>query len=273
MSEKAGKAERLIYITNILTQNPMKIFSLSFFCERLNCAKSTLSEDIDLISKVFVETGQGRLETISGAAGGVYYIPVMKKEDEIEFLNFLKNELQNPERIVSGGFVYINDIVFNPEIIKKAARIFLRLFLEKEVDYVATVEAKGIALASYVAQYFNKPLVVARSGSKFTEGSTVNISYISGTTGKIETMTMAKKAIKRGSKVLFIDDFMRGGGTVRGMRDLLGEFESTLVGVGVLIATKDKKNIDIDYKSLLILDTLDAENKKIEFSINKQVIS
>jgi purine operon repressor len=232
-----------------------------------------LSEDIDLISQIFEQTGQGRLETVSGAAGGVYYIPVMKKEDEIEFLNFLKNELQNPERIVSGGFVYINDVVFNPEVIKKAARIFVRLFLEKEIDYIATVEAKGIALASYVAQYFNKPLVVARNSSKFTEGSTVNISYISGTTGKIETMTMAKKAIKKGAKVLFIDDFMRGGGTVRGMKDLLSEFESSLVGVGVLIATKDKKSVDVDYKSLLILEELNAENKKITFSINPQVIS
>jgi purine operon repressor len=232
-----------------------------------------LSEDIDLISQIFEQTGQGKLETVSGAAGGVYYIPVMKKEDEIEFLNFLKNELQNPERIVSGGFVYINDVVFNPEVIKKAARIFVRLFLEKEIDYIATVEAKGIALASYVAQYFNKPLVVARNSSKFTEGSTVNISYISGTTGKIETMTMAKKAIKKGAKVLFIDDFMRGGGTVRGMKDLLSEFESSLVGVGVLIATKDKKSVDVDYKSLLVLEELNAENKKITFSINPQVIS
>lgn len=232
-----------------------------------------MSEDIDLISQIFEQTGQGKLETVSGAAGGVYYIPVMKKEDEIEFLNFLKNELQNPERIVSGGFVYINDVVFNPEVIKKAARIFVRLFLEKEIDYIATVEAKGIALASYVAQYFNKPLVVARNSSKFTEGSTVNISYISGTTGKIETMTMAKKAIKKGAKVLFIDDFMRGGGTVRGMKDLLSEFESSLVGVGVLIATKDKKSVNVDYKSLLVLEELNAENKKITFSINPQVIS
>lgn len=149
----------------------------------------------------------------------------------------------------------------------------MRLFLEKEIDYIATVEAKGIALASYVAQYFNKPLVVARNSSKFTEGSTVNISYISGTTGKIETMTMAKKAIKKGAKVLFIDDFMRGGGTVRGMKDLLSEFESSLVGVGVLIATKDKKSVNVDYKSLLVLEELNAENKKITFSINPQVIS
>lgn len=270
--DKIGKNERLIYITNMLTQNPMKVFNLSFFCDRLNCAKSTLSEDIDLISKAFKESGVGYLETISGAAGGVYYVPVMSKEEEVEFLEHLKKELSNPDRIVSGGFVYINDIVFNPEITKKAAKIFLRLFLEHEVDYIATVEAKGIALASFVAQYFNKPLVVARNGSKFTEGSTVNISYISGTTGKIETMTMAKKAIKKGSKVLFIDDFMRGGGTVRGMRDLMSEFESVLIGVGVLIATRDKKSIDIDFKSLLLLDVLDLENKKIEFSINNEIL-
>ncbi|WP_232841768.1 helix-turn-helix domain-containing protein [Caldicellulosiruptor acetigenus] len=56
--QKIGKSERLIYITSTLVQNPMKLFSLTFFCEKLSCAKSTLSEDIDLISQIFEQTGQ-----------------------------------------------------------------------------------------------------------------------------------------------------------------------------------------------------------------------
>lgn len=49
-----------------------------------------------------------------------------------------------------GGFVYINDIVFNLEVIKKAVRIFVRLFLEKEIDYIVIVEIKGIVFVLYV---------------------------------------------------------------------------------------------------------------------------
>lgn len=49
-----------------------------------------------------------------------------------------------------GGFVYINDIVFNLEVIKKVVRIFVRLFLEKEIDYIVIVEIKGIVFVLYV---------------------------------------------------------------------------------------------------------------------------
>ncbi|MEZ0536580.1 pur operon repressor [Caldicellulosiruptoraceae bacterium PP1] len=271
--DKIGKSERIAFLSSILTQNPFKIYNFNFFCDRLGCAKSTLSEDIDFLSKVFLDLNLGKIVTISGAAGGVYFVPDISSNEVKAFLNELCNMLSNPERIVPGGFIYINDIVYNPEILKKAAKVFLKLFADFEIDYIATVEAKGIALASSVSSIMNKPLVVARSGSKLTEGSTVNIYYVSGTTGKIETMTIAKRAVKKASKVLFIDDFMRGGGTVKGMKDLMNEFESELIGVGVLISTGKTKEKNIDNcKPLLLLDQFDVENKILSFKVNNEIL-
>lgn len=92
--------------------------------------------------------------------------------------------------------------------------------------------------------------------------------YILGIIGKIEIMIMVKKVIKKGVKVLFIDDFMCGGGIVWGMKDFFFEFELSLVGVGVFIVIKDKKFVDVDYKSFLIFEEFNVENKKIIFFIN-----
>ena len=68
-----------------------------------------------------------------------------------------------------------------------------------------------------------------------------------------------------GSRILVIDDFMKAGGTARGLVDLAAEVGSTVVGTGVLIATAEpeKKLVD-EYTSLLMLHKIDATMKEIE---------
>ena len=48
--------------------------------------------------------------------------------------------------------------------------------------------------------------------------------------------------MKPSSKCVFIDDFLRGGGTAQGIKDLLKEFDSELVGTGVLVDNIGIKN-------------------------------
>ena len=42
---KVQKHDRISVITNILTNNPNKIFTLTYFCNIFDCAKSTRSEE------------------------------------------------------------------------------------------------------------------------------------------------------------------------------------------------------------------------------------
>jgi len=78
-------------------------------------------------------------------------------------------------------------------------------------DYIMTVETKGIPLAFATARAANLPLVTVRRGSKVTEGSSVSINYVSGSTHRIQTMSLPRRAIPSGAKVLIIDDFMKAG--------------------------------------------------------------
>ena len=63
------------------------------------------------------------------------------------------------------------------------------------------------------------------------------MTYVSGNTSKVESMSLPRKALKPDSKVIIIDDFMRGGGTIKGMIDLMNEFGAEVVGTGVFIST------------------------------------
>ena len=59
---------------------------------------------------------------------------------------------------------------------------------------------------------------------------------------------------------------LRGGGTAKGIVDLLNEFDSELVGMGVLVDNVGVKNKSIsDYISLINLNNLE-ENKELEIT-------
>ena len=53
--KKVQKHDRISVITNVLTNNPNKIYTLTYFCNLFDCAKSTISEDLDIDSLAAVE--------------------------------------------------------------------------------------------------------------------------------------------------------------------------------------------------------------------------
>lgn len=126
-----------------------------------------------------------------------------------------------------------------------------------------TVATKGVPLANAVANVLNVPFVIVRRDLKITEGSTVSVNYVSGSSDRIEKMFLSKRSLKPGSRVLIVDDFLKGGGTVTGMMGLLAEFDSELVGVAVFAENAQAEKMDVSYKSLLKVSELDVKNSYV----------
>ena len=232
-------------ISQILIENPNKDFSLGYFAELLGCAKSSISEDLQLVRASAEEVGLGYIETTSGAKGGVRYVPYIKADCFKAGLERFAQELASPDRVLGSGFIYTTDLMSDPQFVTLAARIFAKHFAACEADAVVTVETKGIGVAMMTARFLNIPLVVVRREAKVSEGSTISINYFSGSADRIQKMSLSKRAIKPGTKAVIIDDFMRGGGSVKGMEDMLSEFDAKAAGVGVIIVAgkNDKKKI------------------------------
>jgi len=252
---KFKRNERIAAMTQTLVSSPSRVFTLTYFTEVFSSSKSTISEDLVIIKDIFQKQQLGRIETITGAAGGVKYIPIISKEVKGDLIQNLKDELSQPARRIPGEMIYLADILFDPYYIRPLGSIFAEEFLDKTIDYVVTVETKGIPLALKTAQALNVPLVVFRNSFKADDGSTISIHYQSGSDGRLKTMYAPKRAIERGSNVLIIDAFMRGGGTLKGMISLVEELEAQVVGTGVLFDEKTKKEKMVsDYFRIFSVD-------------------
>jgi len=264
--EKFSRNQRITGITKQLIENPNKVINLNTFTEKFNAAKSTISEDILVIRDTLSKLGMGKVETTLGAAGGVKYVCGMSKMEREEFINSLCEVLREEHRIIPGNYIYMTDIMYNPEIIKKAGILLASAFIDKDVDYIVTVETKGIPLAYEVAKLLGVQLVIVRRDNKVTEGTTVSINYVTGSSKRIQTMSLSRKALKNGSQCIFIDDFMKAGGTALGIINLLKEFDSKVIGIGVLIEDIEiPKKLVEDYTSIVEFTGINEENTAVVF--------
>lgn len=161
----------------------------------------------------------------------------------------------------------MNDILHNPQQIYKIGEILASRFMDVRPDFVITVETKGTPVAIMTAFSLGCPVVVAGRNGNVTEGPLVSINYVTASSRRIQTMSLSKRAVKEGSRALIIDDFMKGGGTARGMAQLLKEFNVDIVGTGVVIATREPQvKLVSSYTSLIMLEQVDESERKIELS-------
>ena len=226
--------ERIASIAHTLTNSPGKMFTLNSFCQLFDVAKSSVSEDLEVVRVSFEQGALGTLKTFAGPSGGVMYLPSVSKQQAVEGLRSLCEQLGEPSRILPGNFLYIQDILSDPQQLHFLSRIMAMPFYEAGVDFVLTVETKGIPFAMATARVLGVPLIIARRDYRTYEGTVVTINHALGG-GQLQSMSLARRAIAPTyKKALIVDDFMHAGGTLRGMADLLYEFNIQLAGSAVI---------------------------------------
>ncbi|MBA1394970.1 pur operon repressor, partial [Lactobacillus sp. XV13L] len=141
-----------------------------------------------------------------------------------KYLVTLQQKLSDPQRILPGGYLYSSDIIGDQALLRQIGLLIATRYAGQKVDAVMTVATKGIPIAQSVAYYLNVPFVIVRRESKVTEGPTLSVNYESGSSSRVEKMELSKRSLPSGARIIAVDDFMKGGGTVSGMRNLIREF-------------------------------------------------
>ncbi|MFC4652968.1 pur operon repressor [Lactococcus nasutitermitis] len=260
--------ERLVDFTNFLINRPNKMLNLNELSKRYDVAKSSISEDLVFIRRVFEREGIGIVETFPGSLGGVRFTPYITDETSKEMTEGLADLLREENRILPGGYVYLSDILGTPTNLRKIGQIIAHEYRDKQVDVVMTIATKGIPIAQSVAEILDVPFVIVRRDPKVTEGATLNVNYMSGSSSRVENMTLSKRSLSIGQSVLIVDDFMKGAGTINGMKSLVYEFDCFLAGIAVFLEGpfKGERLID-EYSSILKVDRIDIANRSIDVQL------
>lgn len=257
------RSERLLRVTKKLIDHPKYAVSLSDLSAQFHAAKSSLSEDVAIVRQVLQSTGEGTIETIPGAGGGVRFEVGVSDEEKQQFLLDVSARLSDKSRLLPGGFVYMSDILGDPDILDTIGRLFAASYMNSGANVVVTIETKGIPLAVATARYLHVPMVIVRREHKVTEGAALTTHYVSGSERRIQTMSISRRAMPEKARALVVDDFMRAGATAKAVVGLLAEFAVEVVGTAVFVATAEpSQKLVSEYTALLSMDNA-YENERI----------
>ena len=252
---KTRRSDRLVDMARYMLERPRKLISLSYFSKRYESSMSSISEDLSILKSTFQERGTGLLETVPGAAGGARFIPYMTESEAAEFIDDICRLVNDETRVLPGGYVYLSDLLGRPDILRQAGRLIATQYIRDDIDAVMTAATKGVPLAQAVADQLNVPFVIVRDDAKVTEGPTVSVNYLTGSSKRVEKMELSRRSLRTGSRVLVVDDFMKAGGTIQGMQTLVGEFDGTVVGTAVFAEGRSTTRLLDHFTSLLHVDT------------------
>ncbi|WP_206458834.1 xanthine phosphoribosyltransferase [Anaerovorax sp. IOR16] len=123
------------------------------------------------------------------------------------------------------------------ELLDQIGKEFKRLFGDQNVNKILTIEASGIAIACITAMHFgNVPVVFAKKAAPNTMTDEFYGSEVkSFTKGTVSVARVAKKYLKKGDRVLILDDFLAHGEAAFGMADLVKQAGGEVIGLGAVI--------------------------------------
>lgn len=150
------------------------------------------------------------------------------------------------EKIIKDGVVKPGNILkvdnfLNHQIdvvtLNEMGKEFKRLFADKPINKILTIEASGIAIATMAALHFdNAPVVFAKKAKSRNIDNDLYTSVVhSYTYGKDYTITVAKKFLSPDDHVLIVDDFMALGNAMIGLLDVVKQSGATVEGIGIAI--------------------------------------
>ncbi|RBP67986.1 adenine phosphoribosyltransferase [Brevibacterium sanguinis] len=102
-------------------------------------------------------------------------------------------------------------------------------------DVVAGLEARGFLLAGYVSALTGAGILPVRKAGKLPRPA-ASVSYsLEYGTATIE----GPDVLRRGDRVLLVDDILATGGTLQAARALVGELGADVIGVAVVLELEE----------------------------------
>jgi len=190
-------------------------------------------------------------------------------------MELLKNRILKDGKVSEGGILKVDNFLnhqIDVPFIAELGKELKRLFADRPINKILTIEASGIGIACVAAMYFGVPVVFAKKSSGSNMDKDVYFTQIySYTHSKTNDVVVSKRFLSKDDHVLIIDDFLANGCALEGLIDIVRQAGGVVEGVGVAIEKGfqgggDKlRQAGVNLHSLAIIDKMDAKTNTVVF--------
>ena len=154
-------------------------------------------------------------------------------------MELLEKRINEEGRVLNNRVLKVDGFLnhqIDPVLFQEIGKEIARRYKDAGVERVVTVEASGIALGLMAAIELKVPLVFARKKKSILMVDDVyHAKVYSYTKEENYDMTISKKFLPAGEKVLIIDDFLASGEAAMGLAKLVEDASDTVVGMAIAI--------------------------------------
>lgn len=184
-------------------------------------------------------------------------------------MKLLEERIRKDGQVRPGNILKVDSFLnhqLDVGLLDEIGKEFYRLFQNKGINKILTIEASGIAIACMAARYFDVPVVFAKKAkSKNLDGDVFTSVVHSFTYGKDYNITLSKKFLKPEDRVLIVDDFLAVGKAMHGLLDVCRQAGAQVGGIGVAIEKgfqpggASLRAAGYDLASLAIVESMDDD--------------
>jgi xanthine phosphoribosyltransferase len=146
---------------------------------------------------------------------------------------------------------------------KQCGEELARRFSHVRITKVVTVEISGIAPAIMTALTLNVPVVYARKTRPITMPDLIYLTTApSHTKGTMVDLMISPEYLRKGDRVLIVDDFLASGQTILALIKLLRAAGTIVVGIGAVVektfegGREALKDLGVPIESLAVITAM-----------------
>lgn len=172
----------------------------------------------------------------------------------------LRKMIMDSVKVTQDGSYDISAVVSNVGLLRQIAKVVYSEFNLVSVDRVVTMEVDGVPLAAEVAGEFNVHLAVVRSERDLGVDEFVEQKVVYSPSS-VKYLYLPKAAIKKGERILVVDDMVRSGTTIEALKGLADKAKAKIVGVFAITSVdqsmaklKSRLGLTCPIESLVVLE-------------------
>ena len=190
-------------------------------------------------------------------------------------MKLLEERIRRDGTVKAGNVLKVDSFLnhqMDIDLFNEMGKEWARLFADRPVTKILTVEASGIGIACVAAQHFHVPVVFAKKTQSLNiDGEVYTTKIESFTHKRVYDVIVSKKFLSPEDHVLIIDDFLANGCALEGLIEIVQKAGATVEGIGIAVEKGFKKGGDlirskgVRLESLAIVESMDAETGEITF--------
>ncbi|RAU96528.1 xanthine phosphoribosyltransferase [Paenibacillus sp. YN15] len=163
-------------------------------------------------------------------------------------MELLKQKIMKEGIVLSGQVLKVDSFLnhqMDPQLMMELGKEFARRFENEGVNRILTIESSGIAPAIMTALVMQVPMIFARKQKSLTLRDDIYVQEVfSFTKQEKNEITIAKKFIQPGDRVLILDDFLAHGEAAFGLARIAEQAGAVVAGIGIVIEKSFQQGAD-----------------------------